>query len=139
MRIAGILFATLLLPLAASAGCDTKVKQKQPPRIPDDSETGDDSASITDSDMAAVEPKTVEVDETEEKTPEEQKLACCQECVAGVEADTSGDPPGALNCQMLTDHVSARCINWMATNPMTGQEAKDCVGGDAPAGDGDAG
>ena len=112
----------LLLALAAS-GCDNKVRQAQPPRIPDDPS---ESALAEDGDIAA-QPEEITPVEVREPTAEEKRYQCCQECAAGLEADRSGDAPDAIPCEDFTVDVKERCRKWFLINPMKASEAKACV------------
>lgn len=110
--------ATLLVLLAACG----KMEQQKPPA---DASEGLEDASMDLGDAAA-EAKPAEPAETTEPEPEvDARTQCCEACVAGVDKDTSGDPPGALNCAMLD--VGSACVLFFDKNPMTGKEAKACV------------
>lgn len=124
-----MLIARLSIPVlvaAAIASC-SGVKQKQPPRIPDDTDGAMTEGSG--SDMAATEPDTIEVakDDGPRETEAEKRTKCCQQCVDGLADDKSGDPPGAIPCTKLTTKMEARCVVWHDKNPMTGKEAQLCV------------
>lgn len=126
--------APLALLLLVSSCSD--VKQQQPPRIPDDAmEEPSDSG-----DMDGGESKTIEVskDDGPKETPAQKRQKCCQQCVDGIEDDTSGDPPGAIPCTKLTSKMEAGCVVWHDKNPMTGGEAQVCAE-DAPAEPGEEG
>ena len=115
------------------------VKQKQPPRVADDG-TGEDLASDG-GDMAAPESETIEVAENDgpKETPEQKRLKCCEQCVAGLPDDKSGDPPGAIPCTKLTSKMEAGCVVWFDKNPTTGGEAQACMEEGASADGSDAG
>jgi hypothetical protein len=110
--------------------CDTKVRQQRPPEIPDDDPSG--------SDMAPDEPSTVPAagpaEQEDEEPSVDTRTKCCQQCVEGVASDTSGDPPGALNCATFPN-VDSSCVLFFDKTPMTGGEAQKCVAESAPAGE----
>ena len=103
----------------ASQGCG-KVKQAQPPRIPDDEPSA--------SDLAEPEPEApLPVEEEAPEDPEATKKKCWQQCVDGLADDTSGDPPGALSCTTLTSKMEPSCLVWFDANPTTAKEAQSAL------------
>jgi len=109
------LLIALSLGLVAT-GCG-KVKQKQPPRIPDD------AASSSDLDDPDAEGSPVPVENPEPEI--DRRAQCCQQCVDKLGENTSGDPPGAIPCKSLS--VEPGCIVWFDGHPMNGKEAQACV------------
>lgn len=83
---------------------------------------------MEDSDMAPEEAKTIEAADPVDPEVEaaETRTKCCQQCVDGVAADESGDPPGALNCAGFAN-LDAGCVVFFDKSPMTGKEAQACV------------
>jgi hypothetical protein len=126
MKPLGLVLAASFLVLGA---CDTKVRQQRPPAIPDE------DPSESSSDIAPEESPTVPtadvVDEEQEST--DPRTKCCRQCVDGIARDTSGDPPGALNCATMED-IDSSCVLFFDKNPMTGGEAQKCLA-EAPASD----
>ena len=119
-----------------TAGC-SDVKQQAPPRIPDEGEGSDDGlGSGSGSDMAPAESDTLAPaeDSGPEMTEEEQRIACCQQCVDGLADDKSGDPPGAIPCTKLTTKMEARCVVHFDKVPTTGKEAQECAAAGEPEG-----
>jgi hypothetical protein len=103
-----------------AAACDSKVQQQRPPAIPEEDPTEDDMAPEEAKTIAAAEPVDPETEAAD------TRAKCCQQCVDGVGADTSGDPPGALNCAGFAN-LDAGCVVFFDKNPMTGKEAEACV------------
>ena len=118
--VAPLIAASLLL-----VACDTKVRQQQPPRIPDpenealSSGEGEDIAALPDAGSGVVEKKTV--------TPEERRRRCCKQCVTGLENDKTGDAPEKIPCQDFTVYVKGVCLKWFHNNPMNAAEGKACL------------
>jgi hypothetical protein len=119
------LAASLVAALVLFAACDTKVKQQQPPRIP---EAEDDGLSRGDgADIAALPDAGSGVVEKKKLTPEERRERCCQQCATGLENDKTGDPPAKIPCQDFTVYVKSVCLKWFHDNPMMASEAKACL------------
>ncbi len=112
--------------LAGWVGACGDVKQQQPPRVPDDTgsaETGDDADDMGSDDAGTITPAA---DTGPKETEAERRKRCCQLCVAGAAEDTSGDPPGALNCTKLAAKDTG-CVMYFDKNPTTGGEAETCA------------
>ena len=114
--------SALFLVVVSLVGCGGKVKQQQPPRIPDEAESDMPSGSndIVPSEPVAEGP----VEEPEETVDERTK--CCNECAEGYANSGSSDPAGAVNCTSMT---TTSCVLWFEKNPMTAGEAQKCSGG----------
>ncbi len=106
-------------------GCGQPQQQK-PPRIADD-------FPEEESDMQEEKAGPIPVENQVEETEADKRAKCCQQCVAGVAADQSGDPPGALSCKSLQPSVEPGCILYFDDNPMNGKEAQACVAESAPS------
>lgn len=102
-----------------AVGCG-KVEQVRPPRIED---TGDE-------DIAA-EPEGKDLAPVEEKklTPEEQKQACCKECVTGLDNDRTGQKAEEIPCADFTAELSETCLKWFRDNPTKASDARTCSTG----------
>ena len=89
---------------------------------------------MAESDIAAEEPETIATAEAADPEAEaaETRSKCCKQCVDGVAADESGDPPGALNCGSFAN-LDPGCVIFFEKNPMTGKEAQACTEEGAPA------
>jgi hypothetical protein len=131
-HIAGVLVSLAFV--LSAAGCGD-VKQKQPPRVSD--AAANDGMGEGSGDMDGGDAETLDVakDDGPKETKEEKRLKCSKQCVAGLEDDKSGDPPGAIPCTKLTTKMDARCVVWFDKNPMTGGEAQTVVE-EAPAAEG---
>jgi hypothetical protein len=134
-HIAGVLFSVAF---ALSTTSCADVKQKQPPRIGDDARNDGMGEGSGDMDGGDTETLDVSKDDGPKETKAEKRLKCSKQCEAGIEDDTSGDPPGAIPCTKLTTKMDARCVVWFDKHPMTGGEAQAVVE-DAPAADADGG
>jgi hypothetical protein len=98
-----------------------EVKQQQPPRIPDE-HTGRDSDIQEQEKDEGAEPV-----EVKEETAEDKKLACCKQCVQGMEKDRTGDAAEKIPCSDFTADLEERCRKYFVKSPMTAAEAKTCV------------
>lgn len=107
--------------LLVAAGCDNKVRQQQPPRIPDE-----DPAS---SDMGELEKKEIDVDETKEvkETAEQKHSRCCGECAKALANDRSGDKPDKIPCADFTADLSEECLKHFRKKATMATEAKACA------------
>ena len=117
------LVVTFLVMVVVAFGCDTKVKQQRPPRIPDDPNEGMGDADISEQPVD----ETVAPVEEKKTTPQQRRHRCCKQCQTGLEADKSGDAPDNIPCQDFTVHVKQVCLKWFHKNPMKASEAKACV------------
>ncbi len=136
--VRALLPVTFILSVASCSG----VKQQQPPRIPEADATSDGmGASDATDDMDTGEEDTLDVvkDDAPKETKAQKRMKCCQQCVAGIEDDKSGDPPGAIPCTKLTSKMTARCVVWFDKHPTTGKEAQECVEEAAKPDDAEAG
>ena len=101
------------------------VQQQQPPRIPEEPEqTGLKRKSDI---QQQEEEEGAEPVEVKEETAEDKKLACCKQCVNGMEKDRTGDAAEKIPCADFTADLEERCRKFFVKSPMTAAEARTCV------------
>lgn len=118
-----------LAALLAAVGCNTKVEQVKPPRIPEDPAA--DAKALEGaqaaSDMAAGEKKELEPDI---KTPEQIRHLCCQECSAAMKDNRSPETADKIPCVDFTaalQNSKNECLDFFRKNPMMASDAQTCA------------
>ena len=113
----------------AAVGCNTKVEQVKPPRIPDDPAADAKALEGVDdaSDMAGGEKKELEPDI---KTPAQIKHLCCQECSAAMKDNRSPETADKIPCVDFTAAMQKSkhdCLDFFRKNPMMASDAQTCA------------
>ena len=117
----------LALPFVLAAllsGCDTRVRQAQPPKIADLPEEAEGESDI------AAEPK--EGPKPVILSAEDKKRVCCEECASAMANDKTGDAPENVPCVDFTAELKEECLNHFRDQPMTAAEAQKCAAAPKP-------
>lgn len=118
------LVVSALLGAVAVVGCAAPPKQVAPPTILDSGEE----------DIAPEEDKELEpaVKMPDEMTADEQQQSCCTQCVKGLAADRTGQPPEQIPCADFTSVLDEFCLGYFRDKPMQAAECQ-AVAPEAPA------